>query len=671
MVLQENMAVEEEEEAAEYESDPEDLASSLALRRREASDDEEGDGDGVERRPRIEIASDGESDGQGGAAVYDDGELEQEEEEEEDEVEELEQEEEEEEEFEERCGQEGDKDVGQVQDSIIGPEITGDEQLGLENKDQEEGDKKENEPFAVPTAGAFYMHDDRFRENGARGGGRGRRTPGGRKLWESKDDRKWGHDKFEEMNLQGKSYDMEGRNLRGQYRGRVKNRGLDRRHARGDKPGNIQNQTVRTVRGRGPRRYEPPGKNYRETPTQNQQTRKFHESSTNTSSGRVSTNIRMSNVRSDSAPARKHVFASGLSSASPPFYPSGSSNQDISQTQNRELPGGNANKNLQPSVMSNNKISSSHSTTLFHGKNAADVAENIYFDDEPHAFYGKFNNLQLQSSGHSTTVATQSSQIKSKGRSLPIPAQPSYHSELSNNQASRVSQQTQVSTFHQRSVQPSFRASSQQQSGQYPSAAFQALSLSKASSTSSSEHGEMESPPGSSKSNTALVGKGKATIQGNGRGSLLYNGQQVMGASSSLGISHGDPNFPGAPALLQVMQFGGQHHGGLGVPAVGMAQPGYVAQPGFGNSEMTWVPVLAGAAGALGGSYGHPYLAVDGGFYSRTPGQTASSGVSSKETSTSKANNVLQPAHRSELVNDEFGQRQNKPRRYSEMSFGQ
>ena len=26
-------------------------------------------------------------------------------------------------------------------------------------------EKKENEPFAVPTAGAFYMHDDRFRDN--------------------------------------------------------------------------------------------------------------------------------------------------------------------------------------------------------------------------------------------------------------------------------------------------------------------------------------------------------------------------------------------------------------------------------------------------------------------------------------------------------------------------
>ena len=39
------------------------------------------------------------------------------------------------------------------------------------------------------------------------------------------------------------------------------------------------------------------------------------------------------------------------------------------------------------------------------------------------------------------------------------------------------------------------------------------------------------------------------------------------------------------------MQFAAQRPGGIGVPAVGMAFPGYVAQPqvgGLGNSEMTW-----------------------------------------------------------------------------------
>lgn len=38
------------------------------------------------------------------------------------------------------------------------------------------------------------------------------------------------------------------------------------------------------------------------------------------------------------------------------------------------------------------------------------------------------------------------------------------------------------------------------------------------------------------------------------------------------------------------MPFGGQHPGGMGLPALGMAFPGYVGQPqaGMGNSEMTW-----------------------------------------------------------------------------------
>lgn len=34
-----------------------------------------------------------------------------------------------------------------------------------------------------------------------------RRTFGGRKLWESKDDKKWGHDKFEELTMQERHYE--------------------------------------------------------------------------------------------------------------------------------------------------------------------------------------------------------------------------------------------------------------------------------------------------------------------------------------------------------------------------------------------------------------------------------------------------------------------------------
>ncbi|KAF9617267.1 hypothetical protein IFM89_035211 [Coptis chinensis] len=730
MVLEEEMVVkgEEKEEEEEYESDPEEVVKSLAMRRRVASDDEEEiEGERVRNLTGGGVASDVGSesdDGQGEPEVYDDDE-----------------EEEDEEEYEEV-----DKDAGKVEvtEGIVGGDDEKRSNVEIEGKEDEvvEGEKKENEPFAVPTAGAFYMHDDRFRENG---GGRHRksiwtmilagdvdielnyaknpktiivdasisvlkalfrpliseewRTPGGRKLWESKDVRKWGHDKYIEMNSQERENEKDGRNFRGQYRGRGRNRGLDRRSVRGNRPRayddrNNQNQTVRTVRGRGPRRYEPLARNNRETPTQNKQSGKSHESPSNTTSGRVSTSARSSNVQSDSAPSGKHVFASSLNSASPPFYPSGSSNHETSQTQKRELPGGNSNKSLRPSVTSENRT---HSTTFVRGKNVADVADRVYFDDDlaPQEYMGKFNNMQLQSSGSLPKFA-QSPQIKSnKGRGLATPEKLHYQPLAPINQVSR----THAPTVHQRpgqnTVQTSFRASSQQL-GQHLTGS-QASSPPRVSPRSSSEPGETESPPGSSKSKTALVGKGKGTVQGNGRGSFLYNGAQVMGASGSMGLSHGDQNFP-APALLQVMQFGGQHPGGMGVPAVGMALPGYVAQPGFGNSEMTWVPVLAGAAGALGASYCSPYLTVDGGYYGRPTGQTSSSAASSsvtigelpnlfeygimclrlaavllefKELITNKPNDVLKPSQRSELVNDEFGQRQNKPRRYSEMNFGQ
>lgn len=174
------MAVEGGEEG-EYESDPEEAMLSLAMRRREASDDEEGDGEEREKPRkldrRVEIGSDGESDGQGGVPAYDDEEYEIEEEEEEGEVvvgEEVEEVEEEGEgEFEERDS-EGADDAGGVEVLAEVPESGEDgrglagESAGFNSNSQVE---EENEPFAVPTGGVFYMHDDRF---GDKSGGRHR-----------------------------------------------------------------------------------------------------------------------------------------------------------------------------------------------------------------------------------------------------------------------------------------------------------------------------------------------------------------------------------------------------------------------------------------------------------------------------------------------------------------
>nr|KAJ0212038.1 hypothetical protein LSAT_V11C400199800 [Lactuca sativa] len=63
----------------------------------------------------------------------------------------------------------------------------------------------------------------------------------------------------------------------------------------------------------------------------------------------------------------------------------------------------------------------------------------------------------------------------------------------------------------------------------------------------------------------------------------------------------GKPPFRGGNRQKIHCAFAGKHPGGLGVPAVGMAIPGYVTQPnGMGNSEMTWLPVLVGVVGAFG-----------------------------------------------------------------------
>ncbi|KAF8393325.1 hypothetical protein HHK36_021566 [Tetracentron sinense] len=653
------------EDEVEYESDPEEVMLPLAMRRREASDDEEGEGEDREKPlrfdSRVGIGSNDESDGQGEAPDYDEEESEIEQEEEEDELEE----EEEEQEFEERViGGEGES--REVQVSAVVMEFDGDGQISGEGQtvyhrnNQAEEEKKVIEPFAVPSAGSFYMHDDRFRDNG---GGRHRRS-GGRKLWESKDDPKWGHDKFKEMSLQETHYEkFQERTSKGHYRGR----GIDHGYVRGNRSrnhnnSNNQNRTSNGVRGRGRRRYVPPTDNNSQSmPTQNKQSGKSLETTSNTSSVREFT--RTSSVQSDPVPHRKHVFESNLSSASPPFYPSGSSNQDISVTQKGDVQAGSTNRNLPPSVLMKENFCTPHSNTLLRGKTVADSTgpDRLYDDKSVRRLAGKpLTNLQLQSSGSSSIHTTQSPQSRAKGRDLAQPGHLTHQPTPSFNQVNRVSPQTQLPAVQQRPVQPYLRVSPQHFS-QHPGSISQASSSPKAPSINSP--GETESPPESSKSKTALVGKGKVSVQGSGRGFLLNNGAQVIGTNGS--VAHGDQNFPGTPAFLPVMQFGGQHPGGGGVPAVGMALPGYVAQPqlGFGNSEMTWLPVLAGAAGALGATYCSSYIAVDSGYYARPSGHTPSLGISSKETSTDKPINIWKPPHRPELVNDEFGQRQNKPRR--------
>lgn len=667
------------EEEIVYESDPEEEKRLLVRRRREAaSDDEEGEGEEKPRNSRRAPIHSDESDGQGGAADYDDDEEEALNEEEDEEG--VFEDEEEEEVYEEEEGKEGNKEgvggSGNAGVEVREKEIEGrKEQVGGEEKvEGEEGEegKKGNQPFAVPTAGAFYMHDDRFRDSA---GGRHRRTFGGRNLWESKDDKKWGHDKFEEMTLQERHYEQGRRTAKGNFRARGgKSRGPEWGHARRNRSksfsdGNNQTQAPKVVRGRGPRKFESTFKSRRETPpVQNKQPGKPLEKRSHDSSGRILT---LSNTESDELPARKH---SSLSSASPPFYPSGSSNKDITSSQKRDIHGASTSKNLRTPVIDESFPMQQHSA-LVRGKNIADSVsiDKLYIDDSITPAAGKpLSNMQMPPSGSSVVNSITTSQSRAQGRSAAMSSQMTYQGAPQQNQINKTSPTVPIHSLQripaQNRIQPS-----PQQLVQHPSSDSPASSPPKtALSQNSYEAVEAEAAVESSKSRNALVGKGKGIIQGNGRGSFHYGGTQVVGATGNIGVGHGDQNFSGRPTFLPVMQFGGQHPGGLGVPAVGMAFPGYVAQPqlGLGNSEMTWLPVLAGAAGALGATYCSPYISVDGAYHARPSGKTSSLGSSSKESSTNIPNNEWKNTERPEFASDEFGQRQ-KPRRYSEMDFKQ
>ncbi|MCO5552708.1 hypothetical protein L7F22_006225 [Adiantum nelumboides] len=150
------------EEEAEYESDSEGGTSALALRRRVASDVEDEDHEvSVER----EGVYDDEDDP--GAPPDEDEDPEEDEDEEEEyadseDAARTHDASEEDDNGEEKFSQQ--RSVEHVSEGAVGAaELS----KGNGSKEGPGEDKQSAEPFAVPTTGAFYMHDDRFRNNGA------------------------------------------------------------------------------------------------------------------------------------------------------------------------------------------------------------------------------------------------------------------------------------------------------------------------------------------------------------------------------------------------------------------------------------------------------------------------------------------------------------------------
>lgn len=263
-----------------------------------------------------------------------------------------------------------------------------------------------------------------------------------------------------------------------------------------------------------------------------------------------------SNVESESLPARRQAFASSLNSASPPFYPSGSSNKDITLMPKRDIQGGSSNRSFNTVAMDDGS-SVPKTNALLRGKNIAQSVgmDKLYIDESINPGTGKaLTNLQMPLSGSSIVGTTQSPPTRAQGKGLAIPGQTNYQPNPPHNQVNRVSPSTQFHTVQrspsQSRVQPFVQAAIQQ-SSQRPGSGSQASSPPKTVlSINSYEPGEVESPSESNKSKVSLVGNGKGNAQGTGRGSVMYGGSQVMGASGSMAVGRGDQNFPGTPTFL-------------------------------------------------------------------------------------------------------------------------
>ncbi|KAL4653913.1 hypothetical protein ACB092_01G340200 [Castanea dentata] len=611
----------QEEEEAEYESDSE-AALQWAARRREASDEDESEKEGIERFRVVRSGGEDESDGLDGAPEYYDQESYG------DEVgEEMEEVEVEEREAQGSVGDEGEDRVSEVV---------------VVNQEREE-------VLDVPRVGKFYMHDDRFRSKRR---GHHWSTPGRVDLWKPQVERQWKHDKFEQMTLpETRVKELHGSWIpKGHQQGHIKDQGKGRGYIRAKQSrphDNFVNQddSLRIVRGRGPVRYRPDlWRNYigivggrgaiRSKPLMKSsdvvpptKSGKFRGSTSVTNSARMFSHP--SNIQSDSFASKNLISASSLGSASLLFT--------IDETK--------------------------CSNTFLQGKTLADSFDwdKLSIEDSSQTVVENYlTNLHLQSPTACAKYMVESPQLKGQRSSFSLSKKNSHQSNPSSNQVNRDHLRAQPLVVQQRStestVQPPVQLYTQQL---HPGNRSQQSSESW--SPYSSKPVMLDSLPKSSKTKVALVGKESSAVQASKRGSFQYDGT----------IAH--HNNAANPSLLPGLQFGGLHHGGLGDPAVCMAFPGYVGQSqvGFGNSEITWLPVLTGSAGTIGAAYHSPHVTLDDGYVAHFPGQSSSVGVYRNIAGTNKQSEGNRHPDRSENLSDEPSKRHFKPRRYSEMNFNE
>jgi hypothetical protein len=275
---------------------------------------------------------------------------------------------------------------------------------------------------------------------------------------------------------------------------------------------------------------------------------RFREPAPNTAASSDSGQV--SHTQPEAAPPKKNVISSSLNSASPPFYPSGASNQDFPvAAQRRDIQTGSSNKVL-PSSMKMDDNSKLQSGLMVRGRTTMDYGgrDRFHADGPARSSPGRAPTTSLNSGFTSSSVNPgQSPVARASGGSSNTGVSSNNQSTSSFHQMPRISTQMQshAPVMHPKSGQVPNQSAARipPQSLNHRTNNLSPAQHQPVKSTESGENGSY-SNQNNSKAPSAVV---KANNQETAMSSFMYGGAQVIGAA---GLSQGDQNFPGTPALL-------------------------------------------------------------------------------------------------------------------------
>ncbi|XP_044350035.1 protein MLN51 homolog isoform X5 [Triticum aestivum] len=700
-MAEEEKAATAEGDATEDVSDVDDSPLPALRRRAAASDDEEGDGgggggSGSSPPPRV-VWSNSDSDELGAAEV--DGEDEGSEE-----CEEVRKE------FDAGSGGGGEAKEVTPDEVAAAPEDEGKYEEEEEEAQAETGaelkeEDKENkgfEPDAVPRTGAFYMHDDRFQNKENRGRGRQRDFSGGQKLWNSKDDSVWLHDRFNEINTHDVQHDST-RRPRSPFRAWAGGRTHDVNHDRFDEINTHYVQHDSTRRPRSPFRAWAGGrthdvnhgylegtksasyyhdyradykygsinnynrfpkeaktsyysaKNYRSVP------RKSHSYYDEQNFYNARTESRICYVN-----AKGHNNAPNVNRGKPsrPYQPtwkntfqtsSVQNNRTYSRSQNEEGcsdTGVEKNSHRTLSLQNEQEFTSKQEPPFVERRKARPDILSKLFSSSVRMAHSSLKP-QSRSSFGVKAFAPSGEHGNTAGSLSMVKGMPNLgsHSTVSTSNSQYSESRDQGSGLN--IGVPTKNKLSTQIFHQNIASASKIQSHPQNTLISSTEDAETSPPPGSNNSLAPSV-----IIVQNDKVEAV-SGSLPCGGGHALDVTGAKDLTLGTPAVLPVMKFGEQHPRGPDIPCTAMAFPGLLAHQPSDNSELnkiTWLQTLSGATGVLGATYDPSYI---GSHYPQPS-------VFPRYHCVTEVPVLLNSP---EIPGHELGQRKNKLLRYSEMNF--